>query len=205
MNQWSESFRNFVDKPLGTYVALAILLSSCELGCCLYALTQQDALAACVLKADLGKQVGISNWLYAQMGMAWLNLIFAPYIQFQLWQKLQEEAQEQGAQAQGPVPVTTRRVKDSFQHVFLHDIGVCLYVFALAGSFVWSCLGSQWLTHVPICDPEGYASYAAWIGIMFFWFVVLYSVTWFCYMECVSAPTTSCPTRQPPGSTRRPA
>jgi hypothetical protein len=35
----------------------------------------------CVLPDSLGHKVGIKMWIYVQMGMAALNLLFAPYLQ----------------------------------------------------------------------------------------------------------------------------
>ena len=53
-------------------------------------------------------------------GFALLNLIFPPYLQNQLMQSLERSFPRQ--------EVSQRELKESFKHIFLEDIGVCLYV-----------------------------------------------------------------------------
>merc|ERR1719506_221900 len=50
----------------------------------------------CHLADGIGKAVGIKMWIYVQMGLAAVNLIFAPYFQCRLWSKLNQEANEPG-------------------------------------------------------------------------------------------------------------
>ncbi|CAE7705744.1 unnamed protein product [Symbiodinium sp. CCMP2592] len=167
-----------VHRPLGTYVVCAILLSLAEIGFCLAALLEDD-LGSCTFPDGMAKSVGVGSWLRVQMGCAWLNLIFAPYIQYQLMQTLQAKA--------GVGEMDQRAIKDSFQEVFLHDIGVCLYVFAWIGSLVWSIFGFSWLRQAPAaCDPQGWVSVAALLGIAFFWCLLCYGFVWYCYISCTS-------------------
>jgi len=191
-DQCGASLNNFFSKPLGTYVVFTVLIAALEVGCCLYALSQSEILKGCEFKeGTLGKSVGVTHWLYGQLGFAWLNLMFAPYIQFRLWANLQENAQtaaaEQGFSSAGqPAQISRAKVKQAFSDVFWHDIGVCLYVFAVFGSAAWSFLGQDWVTIAPACDPDGFSTNAALLGLFAFVFVVISFVAFMCYLECVS-------------------
>ncbi|CAE7447071.1 unnamed protein product [Symbiodinium natans] len=167
-----------MNRPLGLYVACAILMSLAEIGFCLAALLQDD-LSNCSFPDGMAKSVGIGSWLRVQMGCAWLNLIFAPYIQHQLMQTLEAKA--------GVADMDQKAIKESFQEVFLHDIGVCLYVFAWIGSLVWSVCGLSWMRQTPAaCDPQGWGSAAAFVGIAFFWCLLFYGNVWYWYVSCTS-------------------
>jgi len=191
--QCGASLSNFFSKPLGIYVVFAVLISAVEVGCCLYSICQPDLLKACEFKEGLGESVGVTYWLYGQLGTAWLNLIFAPYIQFRLWENLQQESQdvvdEQGhgsAYAGQSAQVPQAQVKQAFSDVFWNDIGVCIYVFVLIGSCGWSYLGLDWVSGNPSCDPDGFSSYAAELGMCAFFFAVVAFVAFSCYLECMS-------------------
>mmetsp|Transcript_65090 Transcript_65090/g.146807 ORF Transcript_65090/g.146807 Transcript_65090/m.146807 type:complete len:432 (-) Transcript_65090:134-1429(-) len=183
---------NFMNKPLGTYVVVAVALSAVELFFCVSSLLRPELLATCLLPQDtFGPSLGIINWLYVQLGTAWLNLIFAPYIQHRLWWKLNEEQAEASVESNSPQPaaeITMGRVKESFRHVFLHDIGVCIYVFVLLFSFFWSYTGSDWLevSPGPACNPDDFTAWAASLGMMFVLFVFMYTAIWTFYMECMT-------------------
>mmetsp|Transcript_36249 Transcript_36249/g.102096 ORF Transcript_36249/g.102096 Transcript_36249/m.102096 type:complete len:429 (+) Transcript_36249:63-1349(+) len=175
-------------RPLGAYVLMAVLLGGAETAFCMWALLEgKDIFAGCKLPPDsFGEQVGMINWLYVQLGLAGLNVVFAPYIQYQLGQKLDEEATEQDPNSP-LVEVSQAKVKEAFKDVFLHDIGVCLYFFALVFSFVWSFMGANWAQYNHGCDPEGHAGTAANFGTFFCIFVLLYTMLWYCFMECSSS------------------
>jgi len=166
-----------------------VLLSAAEIYFSVSALMQPDVLGRCSLPGGTyGGQIGIVNWLYAQFGLACLHLMFAPYIQHQLWRKLHEEAQEQEEEDQnGVLDLTRARVKESFKHVFLYDMGVCLYILSLPASFAWSFLGAGWVDWDAACNPEGFASWAAGLGMVFVWAVVLYTAVWYCYLSCMTS------------------
>jgi len=167
-----------LQRPLGGYVVGAVVFSSIELGCCLAALLEDD-LSQCRLPEGMAQNVGIGSWLRVQMGCAWLNLIFAPYIQHQLMETLKARA--------GVGVMDQKAVKESFQEVFLHDVGVCLYVFAWIGTLVWSVFGLAWLRDgSSACDPKGLVLAAASTGITFFWCLLFYGMAWYCYISCTS-------------------
>jgi len=150
---------------------------------------------ACKLTDELGAKVGITLWIYVQMALAVANLIFAPYFQCRLWSKLTEASQDPANLEQvvarpgyeGPLAVNQQAVKASFVHVFLHDVGVCFYVFALIFSYWWSSQGKVWAHSDEIhCNPQGWISRAASFGIFFAWFTLLYAIGWYCYMNCMA-------------------
>lgn len=221
-------FNDFLNRPLGGYVLMAVWLSLLEMALCGYSLYKEAVPGAvdidaqlnsiieanatalqdaphpmnhslfldCKLKDSLGAQVGIKMWIYVQMGMAAINLIFAPYLQCRLWMRMSQDANDPAKQAalvppapgrdSGPLALNRQGVKDSFQHVFLHDFGVCFYVFALIFSYFWSQKGIAWAKSDPMhCDPNGWLSRSGGFGTFFVWFTILYACGWYCYMQCM--------------------
>jgi len=185
---------NWFNKPLGPYVVLAMLLSGYEISQCLLALLDEGLKTQCVGTTANAKAVGVETWLCVQFGLAFLNFMFAPYIQFRLWQNLQEEAAEMEedqrpgeaerfAQADAFVDVPRAKVKEAFWNVFLYDLGVCAYVFALFGSGFWSFLGTRWFDGQPFCDPDGFVSTIISTGSFFVIFVTVYFIGFTFYMN----------------------
>lgn len=193
--QCSDSCNNFLNRPLGGYVIMAVWLCGAELaflGYALYQETDDKALAGCKLDG-WGKQVGILGWIYGQMGLAVVSLLFAPYLQCRLWNQLTTRAEEAAPDTAPTVPgytgsqaVTKEDVKESFKHVFLYDVGFCLYFFLLIFSYYWSYMGSSWAHSDSKCNPQLLNSRAAAFGMFFVWFVFLYAIGWWCYMGCMS-------------------
>lgn len=186
----SDALSDFFNKPLGGYVFMAVWLSALELGFLGYAIYDEDdkRLEECHLPEGMGKKVGIMKWIYVQMGLAVLNLVFAPYLQCRLWSRLMNTATTDAQATVGTVglAVNKKAVKESFAHVFLYDFGVCLYVFALAFSYYWSWNGSIWANSSEACNPDKWISKSAGFGMFFIWFVVLYGIGWWFYMGCMS-------------------
>lgn len=165
----------FVDKPLSSYVIIAVLLSLAELVSC--ALSFNDPyLANCIIYDRIGAHVGIHKWLALQMCFACLNLLFAPYFQARVWATLNMQMQLVAPMMQG---VPMQLIQESFKQVFLHDIGVCFYFFILVCSFVWSLLGSKWIQTGMFCNPGNWPGHAAWLGMCFFWVAFVYSIFWY--------------------------
>lgn len=196
----SNWFQGIVNRPMGGFVFMAVWVAILELGCCIYSLVNQSMLADCVFpQPQLG--LGILNWLSVQMGFAALNMLFAPYVQWQLWRKLNEEAREKddpdaaceprtklANTATGAVHASKQDVVEAFKHVFLYDIGVLLYFVALCASFYCSWYGSaQISTHEQECSGKigGFPRYSAWIGMFFVVFVFLYGLAWYFSMYCM--------------------
>lgn len=173
----------FLLKPLSSYVVITALLCFCEVAFCISALCT-PVLAACVGTTMTPPEVTIPKWLYVQIGFACVNLLFAPYFQSRVWQNLVEQMQLMGPTAHGSIPMLL--VQRSFKHVFLHDIGVCLYFFILLCSFGWSYKGTEWAARGEACNPIGFADQASWLGMCFFWVAVFYSLFWYC-CDCCAA------------------
>jgi len=176
----------FVEKPLSSFVVIASLISIAEL---VYLSTtfSSEALKAC----EFPDSVGVSTWVMVQMFFAFLNLCFAPYFQWRVWQKLYEESDaENRLQSEPFVEVEKEVVQSSFKYVFMHDLGVCFYFFALIGSLVWSNKGFNWVMSDPDnCNPDGGLSFAANLGYFFFGIPVLYTFMWYCCSCCAKATT----------------
>jgi len=183
-----------------------MLLSAFEVSQCMLALLEVGLEEKCEGATANAKEVGVEKWLLVQFGMACLNFIFAPYIQFRLWQNLQQEAAAIDQKA-GPlvqqfvspdsfVDVPRAKIKAAFWNVFLYDLGVCFYVFALVGSGVWSHLGSDWFGGQSLCDPDGLLTTAALTGLGYVIFVAVYFLGFTCYMNCVTTLEVNPPAKQ---------
>jgi len=150
----------------------------------------REALVDCKLPKDAFVGVdGITTWIGVQMLFAFLNLVFAPYFQYKVWEKLYEESKaEELLQKQPEVEVEKEIVQSSFKHVFMTDFGVCFYFFALIASFAWSKYGFDWVTANPKqCNPDGGPSFAANLGWGFFFIAILYTMAWLCCSCCAKA------------------
>jgi len=202
---------------LGPYVVLAMLLSGGEVALCLLALSDPQR-KECELVGEWAKDVGIETWLHFQLGAGLSHLIFAPYIQTRVWQTMQVEATEaelldkekfgEGDPMMAPhmVGVSGKGVQEAFWHVVAYDLGVMAYFFVLVGSCIWSLSGCSWLAAAappepwvmpweeappalsPPCDPDGYVTAAAHLGVTFGLFVVFYLWCFSCYLCCCVPP-----------------
>jgi len=185
--QCNASLNEFLNKPLGGFVFMAFWLGGLEAASAGYAVYKVDALSKCSFREETFKSIGLLNWLYVQCGMAFVHLIFAPYVQCRLWAKLKEPS-EMDPSAGRHVVATKATIKESFAHVFLHDIGVCLYVFLLVFSFWWSQKGLELTSTACSFGDFWFTPWrAASLGICMFWFVPIYAMGWWCYISCMAA------------------
>eukprot|EP00408_Alexandrium_pacificum_P060734 CAMPEP_0171181476 /NCGR_PEP_ID=MMETSP0790-20130122/14279_1 /TAXON_ID=2925 /ORGANISM="Alexandrium catenella, Strain OF101" /LENGTH=251 /DNA_ID=CAMNT_0011646415 /DNA_START=80 /DNA_END=835 /DNA_ORIENTATION=- len=174
---------SFVEKPLSSFVIITGLMSIVEI-VQLGSTFASHSLYYCTFPKSAF--VGVTGWVGVQMGFALLNLLFAPYFQYKVWEQLfvASEAEEK-LKTQAEVPVEKDVVQGSFKYVFMHDLGVCFYFFALVASFVWSKYGFDWVMSDPKkCNPNGGLSIAANIGWAFFYVAVLYVLMWYCCGCC---------------------
>jgi len=195
-----ENFTEFLNRPLGGFVFMAVWVGAVELGCCGFALANGELLEDCHFpEPQLG--LGAHLWLLVQLGFAALSLLFAPYLQAQVWRTLMEEAEapddpegpvsertRQAQSATGPVRASKRDVLEAFKKVFMYDIGFCLYFFVLLASFSCSYYGAgQIAAEAKDCDvkPAGFPRYSAWAGMSFVAFVFLYGFAWYTNMACM--------------------
>jgi len=193
-------FNGLLNRPLGGFVFMAVWISSLELGFSLHSLTKADEYKDCHFQ-DPWYGFGIYNWLEVQMGFAALNLLFAPYVQWQLWRRLNEEARlpddpdmppdcrtEEANTATGAVRASKQDIVEAFKHVFLYDFGVLFYVVVLCLSYVFSHYGSHKI-HQEEEDchdkTDGLALYSAYTGMFFVVFVCLYGVAWYFSIYCL--------------------
>mmetsp|Transcript_79656 Transcript_79656/g.204928 ORF Transcript_79656/g.204928 Transcript_79656/m.204928 type:complete len:238 (-) Transcript_79656:297-1010(-) len=177
---------SFVEKPLSSFVIITGLVSIGEIAQCVISL-MDPGLSNCVLGGS-GKSVGLTVWLMVQLGFAILNLLFAPYFQTKVWQRLLEQLTPQ--EAQPGTKVEAKHVQDAFKHVFMQDFGVCFYFFALIASFVWSFQGATWIqTGHGGCGFDANAGWAYWLGEAFFCVALLYTLCWYCCDCCARSVT----------------
>mmetsp|Transcript_22855 Transcript_22855/g.72356 ORF Transcript_22855/g.72356 Transcript_22855/m.72356 type:complete len:146 (-) Transcript_22855:78-515(-) len=125
------------------------------------------------------------------MAFAVLNLLFAPYWQYKVSQQIYDDSIEKLIPPETELEVQKEDVQQSFRHVFMHDLGVCVYIFALAASFVWSSKGWTWVTtsDAKTCNPDGGLSFSANIGWAFSFVFMFYLFAWYCCSCCAKATT----------------
>lgn len=177
----SKMCTDFMGKPLSTYVVIAFVISGIELYMCFLAMDDQGT---CQFDKDSSVQ-GFGTWVYVQVGFAILNLVFAPYFQCKVWQRLTEALKDNVPDADGKIVVPKSDVQQAFKHVFLYDFGVLFYFFAACVSFVWSILGMKWMTKGTSCEAVllGKGGAGAYLGMCLCWVALAYLFTWYC-CEC---------------------
>mmetsp|Transcript_23903 Transcript_23903/g.59545 ORF Transcript_23903/g.59545 Transcript_23903/m.59545 type:complete len:244 (+) Transcript_23903:96-827(+) len=178
----------FMDKPLSSYVVIAVLISLFEIWYCLDTLSQ-SWLSDCTLGGS-GADIGISTWLMVQVGFAVINLLFAPWFQHQVWKKIMEGVKSGGMLTMegSKQKVDKGVVQEAFKQVLLYDLSVLFYFFTLLASFVWSWQGSTWISSGdPICSTDDDAGWAYYLGLCTFWVAFLYSTFWYCCSCCASS------------------
>jgi len=201
----SEKVNELINRPLGGFVFMAVWVAVLELACCGYAIYNQDLLVNCQFRTPMFG-LGIHHWLSLQLGFSALNLVFAPYLQTQVWRTLIFEAKErdnpsgpisdrtlQANTEQGPIRASKQDVAEAFKQVFMYDIGVCLYFFVLCASFYTSWYGDgQILADRQNCDyaAEGFPRYSSLTGMFFVVFVFIYGMAWLCNLWCMDQADT---------------
>jgi len=159
---------------------MAIWLGIMQAYCC--ALTLATPLDKCHIKSYIGSMIGIHHWLIGQIVFAALHIVFGPYFQCRLWNKMTEKEEMDMPTTTGPTTISGKNVKESFRDVLSHDIGVAVYLFLFVCSFFWSWLGKD-LTEGAFCNPGHNASWGASLGVFFCWSVVLYCLGWWVYVH----------------------
>jgi len=175
----------FMDKPLSSFVFITMLISLAELYYCFNTLSS-PSLNTCQLGGS-GASIGISTWLFVQMGFAVLNLVFAPWFQNQVWKQIMKTTTGQDQKLPKEV------VQGAFKEVFLNDMSVLFYFFAMLASFVWSWQGGTWINSGSYCNSSGEAGWAYYLGLCAFWVAALYSTFWYCCSCCASSVELSGP------------
>lgn len=204
----SKACSGFVSKPLSSFVVITILISLGELYQVGTSISSKK-LSDC--KLPEAAWVSIKIWCYVQMLFALVNIIFAPYFQWQVWEMIKKKVNEdpEGPRPGGDSPtieVKKDKVQAAFKDVFLNDFGVLAYFFVLIASFVWSIYGFDWIVHgtsktaLPLavnatetveasnpCNPGKALTLAANLGWFFFWLAVFYTLCWYCCSCCAGA------------------
>lgn len=177
----------YMDRPLSTYVIIKGALALAMVGTAYMAM--QDVSDKTCIFPESGHTIGITTWLQVQMAFGATHLIFAPYMQSRVWQKISDEVGVMPVDGGGPVQIPGEKVHDAFKTVFMHDFGVLFYVAIMLASFVWSYLGSMWIpaAEPPGCDTDGYSGWAYYIGLNFFWIGVAYTSCYYCCSCCSSS------------------
>lgn len=196
---------DLLNKPLGGFVFMTVWVGVLELGCCGYAIFNQDLLADCQFPEPMFG-LGVHHWLFVQLGFSVLSMFFAPYLQNQIWRELNEKAREpddpngpvsertrQAQSETGPVNASKQDVTQAFKTVFMYDIGVLFYFFVLLASFA-NCWygGGQILADKEDCDEKanGFPRYSSWAGMSFVVFVFLYGAAWLISMAIMEQSET---------------
>jgi len=187
----SRWFSEAMAKPLSTYVIIAFLISGFELFLCYQAFSNK----ACELDTKKAS-VDFDTWVLIQGGFALLNLLFAPYFQYKIWQHLKEELENPDSETsdsevpeEGYVLVPKKDVQKAFKHTFLYDFGVLIYFFACVASCIWSFMGLKWMLSTGSCQIEliGAGGWAAYCGNTLCGIALMYLFCWYCCECCAKS------------------
>jgi len=191
--QASTACTQFNEQPLCSFVVIAVVISLVELYDSYLVMTSTDTpdvISEVISQGSLG--LAISTWALGQMGFSVLNLVFAPWFQHQVWKQIMKDAQEPGlVVVEGSKQKLDKKVvQGAFKTVFLTDMSVLFYFFAMLASCVWSWQGAEWN-----CAGEAAtnAYNAHWWGLCMFWVAFLYSSFWYCCSCCASSVELSQP------------
>lgn len=153
----------FLKKPIMPFVLLAAWLGVLDMACCTYTILSQD-LSDCHFEQPFAKSVGLHNWLVVQIGFSALDVLFAPYLQYEIMKVMADPQQD---------------VREAFKEVISSDITVWIYLLGLTLSVVWSSLGNYWVQCNENCNPSNWPLFVAWTGEFYFGFVVIYGLVWY--------------------------
>jgi len=177
----STGVRQFMGKPLSTYLVYAWIISGLEIHNCL----RYDE--KCEFTEESQAYVSLAGWRGIQMLFATLNIVFAPYMQVKLWKYIMQEVKK----APPPVdPITGKQVvpkKDvqtAFKKVFCEDFGVLFYFIAIILSVWWGVKGQEWGRNLRgDCSIDT----PAWLGYALFALTSVYTFCWYCCPCCAKA------------------
>lgn len=183
---------HFTEKPLSSFVIAAFIMSAVQLYFCFGSL---EATGTATCEFPKNAVVGLPVWLYIQIGFAMLNILFAPFFQYLVWKQIMNDMQDTGATLTAPHHNLDKTiVQQAFKAVFLNDISVLFYFFAMLAYFVWSWMGGGWIMQGSAgCNENGLSGWAYYLGLCFFWLVCFYSIVWYGCNCCASSVQLSQP------------
>jgi len=202
---------HFMERPLSTYVFISICLSAWQIYSCVGymgvsstsaaaggAAPQAPGVKACHFGDDAF--ISFSMWNLLMLGFACINLLFAPYFQFQVWKTIMDNKEQfidgdsaapdpRGGQSVALAPgkwcVPRELVQESFKKTFMEDFGVLVYFFLLLGSF-GLCMQGNTLMIAAKCDLDE-QGWIPWTGELFFAVAAGYTFLWWCCTCCAKS------------------
>lgn len=185
----------FFGRPLSSYVIVSFIIHALEILCGYKGLfAREDSTPACEFTLIQG--VTPTIWAAVQVAMAALGLIFAPYMQFAVWNKLMEIMKLQDNIDSPDITfdkknrkiIPKKWVKDSFKDVFLYNPVVLLYFVAQLIHLVWSSWALHLVRTQGTCDNL-LADTAMVLGVISFSISFLYCFIWY-KCECCARSVT---------------
>jgi len=183
-NALSQGCNHFTEKPLGSYLLISWVIAIAELYNC-FQIFSTDFMLCKFQDAP----VDLAIWTTVQMGFAVVNLLFAPLLLRQVWQRLMERTRENPPVGQPPYKLRSVDVQAAFKDVFLHELGVLFFFFASLASVAWSWKGGMWIHAGAGCQLDGSPVWAVRFGMSAFCITCFYSIVWYFCTCCAGSVT----------------
>lgn len=188
---------SFITKfPLGGYVmatwitmALVVAASATTLG----AITSHGSSTNSTSSSSMTDDCTTArNFCFVNFALGVIHAIAARYMQWRIVNKITEDM---GGESLSGKDIPHNNIADAAYHIFLMDIGFCLYFFAFIGSFFFNCWGIGSLgdcekstkDHAAGMVSTGPGWMAAGGMIMFGMGAWSYFFCWFCMQKCCGA------------------
>lgn len=113
--------------------------------------------------------------------LAIMHIVFAFYLQRRLISGLNATAEGQG-QGQAPQALSAKELMNRAGHIFMYDVGFCLYTVGFVIAFCWNCVGMGWIGDCK--DASSLAYVAAVLMILYALFTVNFAILWYCALCC---------------------
>eukprot|EP00404_Azadinium_spinosum_P019217 CAMPEP_0180491822 /NCGR_PEP_ID=MMETSP1036_2-20121128/39851_1 /TAXON_ID=632150 /ORGANISM="Azadinium spinosum, Strain 3D9" /LENGTH=343 /DNA_ID=CAMNT_0022500103 /DNA_START=65 /DNA_END=1093 /DNA_ORIENTATION=+ len=173
--QGSPGLDQLMKRPIMPFVLMAVWVGFLGMACCVYTIFF-ESYSDCHFKEPFAKNVGLRNWLVVHAGFSALEVLFAPYLQFEIIKVMVDPE---------------RDVREAFKEVMLTDITVWLYLVALIAGGVWSSLGNYWVTSNEHCNPNNWPLFVGWSGEFFCGFVIIYGSVWYFRDRLIGRPAAA--------------
>jgi len=165
------AFKHFHERPLSSYVVVSVLVS----GATLYlSYDGLNSIEGCS-----------SNFLYILMGFSIVNMLFAWFLQSQVWKQIMSHDRDfidgDNGEQPGKYSVPKDIVQGAFRKVFMEDFVVLGMFILLICLFILSWKGQQFVDRT---EPRCLVGFAEYCGYAFFWIAFAFASTYYCCRCC---------------------
>lgn len=200
-------------RPLGCYVFMTVCLMTVSLIGVLDALAMEGPYLDEIIEVNGKNETAceeasdVKAMLVGDGVMAIVHILFALYLQRVVWTGLEEAAVKEEAKlakmrtannrSKRPMPMADLILSASGK-IFLHNIAFCIYFFVLPAYFYMNYVFIQMVAPEGKegCDPEGWSTKVATLGMLFPVAALIWSFNWVCFLYCHGILERVCPCGQ---------